>query len=347
MTASYPAASNVFIPNHEASGSLVVDFSRNPKDFAINEYAQIIPTKDNRIAGYYLRMTVEQAGRLVNTDMADLLWPDGAAAPEDNNETESHDFVYFKTKRFKYGFRLGNLTIQQATWDIVAQHGRIAAQRAMTGRTLRLMNLLTTAGNWGTHTSTVNALTGTGNWSAATSANLNIKKSLDRAVELILQDTLGAINLDDLRLVISPGCALRLVETQEIVDIIKQANTGIQYIRNEMAGGTTYFGLPTVLYGLPLVVEKTVRVTSRKGATRASSYVLANDRAVITARPSGLVGVAEAPNFSTAAVFMSEEMTVETKDDTDNRRTSGRVVENFEPALLAPASGYLFTSATS
>ena len=347
MTASYPAVKNVFIPSHEASGSMVVDFSRNVSSFAINQYAQIVPTKDNRIAGYFLRMTIEQAGRIVNEDLNDFHWPDGAAAPEGNDELESHEFAPFLCKRYNYPFRIGDLTIQNASWDIVAKHARIASQRAMTARTVKLLKLLTTAGNWGTHTSSVNGITGTGNFSAATSSNLNIKKTVDYVCDLILKDTLSAIELNDLRMVVSPGAARKMSETQEIVDIIKQANTGIQYIRNELEGGTTYFGLPNQLYGLPLVVEKTVRVTTRKGATTSKAYALGDTNVLITSRPGGLIGTDGAPNFATACIFMQEEMTVEQKNDTDNRRTTGRVVECFDTQLVAPSSGFLLTSATS
>ncbi|MGD9644316.1 MAG: hypothetical protein AB7U73_01300 [Pirellulales bacterium] len=347
MVAAYPAVKNVFIPSHEASGSMVVDFSRNVGDFAINQYAQIVPTKNNRIAGAFLKMTIEQAGRIVNADLSDFHWPDGAAAPEGNDELESHEFAPFVCKRYTYPFRIGDLTIQNASWDIVAKHARIAAQRAMTARTVKLLSILTNASNWGTHTSTVNSITGTGNFSAATSSNLNIKKTVDYVCDLILKDTLSAIALNDLRMVISPGAARKMAETQEIVDLIKQSPQGIQYIRNELEGGTTYFGLPNNIYGLPLIMEKTVRVTTRKGATTSKSYVLGDTNVLITSRPGGLVGTDEAPSFSTACVFMQEEMTVEQKNDTDNRRTTGRVVECFDPQLVAPVSGYLLTSATT
>jgi hypothetical protein len=43
-------------------------------------------------------------------------------------------------------------------------------------------------------------------------------------------------------------------------------------------------------------------------------------------------------------MFAYEEMTVETKNDSDNRRTIGRVVENLVPKVVAPASGVLFTN---
>jgi hypothetical protein len=52
-------------------------------------------------------------------------------------------------------------------------------------------------------------------------------------------------------------------------------------------------------------------------------------------------------SFSTAHVFAHEEMTTETKDDVDNRRTLGRVVENYDVQIVAPATGYVLTAVLS
>jgi hypothetical protein len=42
-------------------------------------------------------------------------------------------------------------------------------------------------------------------------------------------------------------------------------------------------------------------------------------------------------------MFMLEEMTVETRQDPDNRLTKGRVVEDYATVMTAPVSGFLFT----
>jgi len=44
-----------------------------------------------------------------------------------------------------------------------------------------------------------------------------------------------------------------------------------------------------------------------------------------------------------ACLFMSEEMTVETRDDIDNRRLQGRVVEEYDVVLTSTAAGFLLT----
>ena len=116
-------------------------------------------------------------------------------------------------------------------------------------------------------------------------------------------------------------------------------------VRGELTGTNTMYGLPDKLYGFPIVVEKTRKVTTKKGATTSRSQVLAKATPFMCARPGGMVGVADAPNFSTGVVFAYEEMTVETLREASNRRTLGRVVENVVAKVVAPASGVLFQSA--
>ena len=341
----FPSGQNTFIPDHDGSGRLTVDFSRNPKKFAIAEYCQIV--KPKATIGYYLKMTVEEAGRIINSDLADFAWPDGAEAPKSFDGTESFEWLPFRAERYAFDYVLGNLTVEQATWDIKGQHARIKAQQAMTARTQKAVTLLQTSGTWdATHTSAVASISGnTGTWAASTTARQDIKRSLNYAANLILKDTLAAIDVNDLILVMSPETAKSISETQEIVDHIKGSPDALAQVRGELPGKNAIFGLPDKLYGFPVVVEKTVKVTSRKGATKATSYVADSAKPFMVARPGGLEGVADAPNFSTCVLFMYEEMTVEDKNDVDNRRVKGRVVENYDVKVVAPVSGFLFTSA--
>ena len=348
MVAQFPGSHGVFVPSHEATGKLVVDFSRNVKDFAVNQYAQIVSMKE--VVGYYLEMTVEEAGRILNTDLAEFDWPDGMDAPEDVDGTESFQFKNVRTNRKKYGFRLGDLTADQASWDIIAQHGQIKAQQAMTARTQAAITALTTSGSYAAdHTSAVASISGvTGNWAASTTARQDIKRSLNHAAQIIERDTLAAVFPDQLILVINPNTAKAMSVTQEIADYLKGSPEAYAYVKGELAGQNRNvgYGLPPSLYGYPVVIERSYKTTSRKGAsTVAKSAVLADGTAALVARPGGLEGTYGAPSFSTLSIFMQEEMTVETLHDVNNRLTRGRVVENFQALLTAPVSGFLFTSA--
>ena len=100
-------------------------------------------------------------------------------------------------------------------------------------------------------------------------------------------------------------------------------------VRGELPNRNKFYGLPEQLYGIKLVVEATRKVTSKKGASSVTrSQVMPKTTPFLCSRPGGLVGVADAPNFSTLVLFAQEEMTTETLRDNNNRRTTGRVVEN-------------------
>ena len=346
MASAYPSATNTFVPDHAASGKLVVDFARNIKDFAVNQWCQIVPVK--KVIGLFLKMTIEEAGRIQQTDLSNFAWPDGADAPKGDDGAESFEFSTYRSERRAFPVRLGDLTIDQASWNIIAQHASIKARQAMTARTQLAVTQATTSGNYdASHYIDIESITGnSGSWIESTSARQDIKRSLNVAALQILADTLNGIRMDDLIVVISPTLARQMAECQEIVDYLKHSPAALAQVRGELPGGNVMFGLPDKLYGFPIVVEATHKVTSKKGATRAVSEVLSESTPFMCARPGGLVGVADSPNFSTHCIFAAEEMTVETLKDVSNRYQCIRVVENIVAKTVAPVSGVLFYNAT-
>jgi len=342
-----PTQGNVVVKSLEASGKLFVDYARDMKNWAVNKYVQIAPVK--KTSGLYTRMTIEEAGRILYADGRNFEWYDGSPAPTGAEGLESFEFETFYTKRRAFAMRLGDLTIDMADWQILEQNMRIKAQQAMTFRTQLALTALTTAANYAnysgdvSHYIDVTAVSGaSGNWADSTTARGDIQRSIEAACEQILDDTLNGISLDDLVLVISSGLAAALTRSQEIKDYIKGSPDALAQVRGELPGGNVHYGLPAKLYGVPLVVEATRKVTSKKGATRAVSPVLANATPFLIARPGSLESTATGPNFSTCVLFAQEEMTVETIRIPIDRLTYGRVVENLAAYVVAPASGVLF-----
>jgi hypothetical protein len=329
MAAAYPSQGNVVVKSMEASGKLLVDFARDPKKFDVLKYAQIVPVK--KTSGLYLKMTVEEAGRILYNDGRNFVWYDGQPAPEGNDGTESFEYESFYTKRYAYPTILGDLTVDMADWNILAQMMSIKARQAMTMRTQLAITALTTSSNYdASHYIDVTAISGSsGSWIDSTTARQDIKRSIITGMEKILDDTLAAIDLDDLLLVINSTLAGGLIQCQEIVDYIKGSPDALAQIRGELPGKNAIYGLPDKLYGVPLVVEKTRKVTSKKGATRAVSSVLPTATPFLCSRPGGLKGTENGPNFSTCVIFCEEEMTVEQIRQPEHRRVLGRVVENL------------------
>lgn len=346
MAATLPSYANVFIPDHAASGKLVADYGRNPGAFPLNQYCQIVPVE--KIAGYYLEMTVEEAGRILSATVDDFVWHDGQPAPEGNDGTEAHNWMPFRTVRRAFRFHIGQLTADQASWDIVAQHAAIKTRQAMTARTQLAVTALVTTGNYPSgHVMDVTAIPGaTGNWAESTTARSDIKRSIATGIEKILDATLNGVSPDDLVLVMSSAAAKEIAVCQEIVDYIKGSPDALAQIRGEIPGGYVHYGLPNRLHGVKLVIEDTRKVTSKKGAARAVSPVLAASYAVLLSRPGGLVGTGVGPNFSSIVWFAKEELNVEKLDDRNNRRVLGRVVDDGAATMVGKAASVLFTSIT-
>lgn len=348
MSAAYPSGSNTFVKDHQATGGLVVDFSRNVEDFALNRYVQIRPVRKE--SGYYLEMTVEEAGRVLHSDLADFVWPDGQDRPSHPDGTESFRFREYRTERFDYGFVLGDKAIDQADWDVLESHGRIKAQQAMTARTQRAVAAMTNAAAYdASHVADVADIDGaTGAWSDSTVETQDVRRSLAFAASLIRMDTLGVVKTRDLRLVLGPDVARKIALAPEIVEYVAHSERATAQVRGLAPGRNADYGLPDYLYGVEVVVEDAVKVTSRKGAASVQrTYLMPDDVAVLVSRPGDLVSPGGGPTFSTLMLLAYEEMAVETLYDQRNRRTEGHVVDDLALVMTAPATGFLFQGVTT
>jgi len=337
----YPGGSNTYVKNHEATGNLVVEYSRNPDDFMVNKYIQITDVKKD--SGYFLSITPEEAARVLSANLDEFVWPDGAPRPQRNSGTETFNFTDYHTERYDYDFTLGDKSAQQADWDIVQTHTAIKAQQAMTARTVAVHGLLSTDATWPTgHRSTVATIPGnTGNWEQSTVVRQDIKRSISYAIEVIMLATLSMVRRKDLILVLGPDVAHRMSESQEIVDHIK----GSPDAYNQVVGNAGKWGeyqLPDKIYGVQVVVEDATRVTNKRGAARATSWVANGSNAYLLARPGQLVSPGGGPSWSTVHLFIKEDMSVETRRNEDDRRTEGHVVDDFDVVATAPSSGFNF-----
>lgn len=353
-TAVYPGGSNTYVRDHKATGNLVVSFSRNPSKFPFARYAQY--RKVEKDSGFYLRVTAENAARIVGSNLNEFVWPDGADAPRRNSGTESFAFVDYRTQRYSYDFTLGYKSREQAGWDIQAMESDFHVHQAMTGRGTSIGSVLETTGNWdATHILDVDdggtdvpGNTSGQSWELSTSQRQDIKRSLNVGRQIIHTHTLGVVQTPDLQLVMNPVTAQRLGESQEIIDFVKQAPDSWKMIQGDLAGLNSQWGMPDRLYGIPVVVDDTVVVTTARGATTPTyGYTISDGNVFLISRPGGLApNAVTGPSFSTLMGFFYEELTVETKDDPDNRRTNGRVVDDFQFVMTAPSSGVFFRGCT-
>jgi hypothetical protein len=344
MAAAFPSGTNTFIPSFEASGMLQVAYSRNPKSFRLNQWCQIVPVKKGQ--GYYLAITAEEADRIINTNNSDFVWGDGESAPDGNDNLESFQFLPFFTQRYAFPFTIGDKAVDQADFKLLAAHAGIAAQKAMTARAVRAITVATTTGNYDTgHTATATALAG-GLVDAGTPTTPYLKKALAAMAIKINQDTIGVVSPDQLIVVFNPNTADKIARSQEIHIFLQ----GSYWVREEIEKGigpNAQFGLPSQIYGYKVVVEDTVKNTAKKGVAKANAYAFPDQQIIMVSRVGGLEGTYGSPSFSTITQFTYEDMTVESMDDRNNRRTMGRVVDDTDVRVTASAAGYVLTAATS
>jgi hypothetical protein len=339
---------STYIPstNDLATGALQVEFTRSVNTFPLTRYAQIVPV--SKMTGFYLRQDATDNVRV--TDQNEFIWPLGNDRP--TGKQNAFDFFQYTTQRFAFPFYIPQETTQQAAWDVVAQHARSRAQLAMTRRAMSAATALSTAGNWGTNYTTAagsngpagSGWTATGSWDGSTVANKYIQKSIQQAMQIVGRTTGGAVSPSNLILVISPNVATKVAQSPEVQEFTKYNPSSPSFLQ----GSDTYsrWGIPPTLFGLAdVVVDDSVKVTSKKGASSTTyDYVLGNG-AYFVSRPGGLVGVEGANSFSTVQIFAYEDMTVEQFNDPMNRRIEGRVIDNSTTEIVAPVSGFAVLNA--
>lgn len=349
-TSSLPGPSNVYIPNAADSGNLFVDFSRNTNDFALLRYTQVVSVQHTK--GVWWQMGLDERARITDNNGARFVWADGEDRPIPEDNSEFFAMKAFNCIRRSYASKIGKMTSEQAAWDERDRRSRTLAQQAMTYRTVNVINMLTTTGNWdASHVldlsqsgNTIQGQAIVGNFAASTSARLTIRKVLNGIKSKILQDTRAAVKSKELLLIMNPDTASAISVTQEIVELIKESTVGLKYLKADEDFPKDNFGLPPRLYGVETLIEETVQVTSVRGlVTQSSNYVLPFGTVIVLHRPNTLEGVEGGRSFSTATIhiYREDDMAVEADDVRWDRVTNIAVTDNFDTNMTAPVSGFL------
>lgn len=367
-----PGPTNTYVPSLDATGQ-IIQFVRDPKRFRVNNYIAYRPAK--QMVGLYMVYDRDNPARVVTE--AEYQWADGEPRPDGYNNLDGFDLREYRTKRYDIPFTVGNLTREQASWDIVASQAAGRLMQYMTLQTWLITQTLENTANWtltsGNHFADCNTLNGgAGYWDTGDTASNPIQKTLYAALDAIMLDTNATVTMDDLRLIIGVRAARQMRTSREITDYIKQSPQALAQVRGELPNPNVEFGLPAKLFGFEVMVESAVRVSSRKTATGFNTgtrnYIKDPTSAIILSKQDGLPGdqvnaTMPTPNFSTFQVFYydgpnsqnnnsdadgpSGLYTVETFEDTRNKRLDGHVVTNFDRRLVAPESGYLITGILS
>lgn len=342
-----PGYQTGFVPDLDATGKLQVAFSRNPNEFALPKYAKYDAVKKS--TGLFCRFGREEMARMLDADMKEYVWADGADRPK-GASLENFRFEQYSAQRFDFPEMIGDLAADEAAVNLDQANKQFQLQKAMTYRTAKVVDVLSTVGNWETgHYAYITALgLGSNSWEASTTSDLTILESLQYAILAITKATVGKVNeskVNDMLLVANPNTWSKIAKAQELRDYVKQQPSAPQIVEGSKWGLST-LGMPDKLYGIDVVYENAVKVTNQKGGTRAADFVMADGDVFLLCRPGTVDSSTGGGAFSTLHLFFKEEFTVENKADVWNRRREQHVVDHYDVALLAPVTGFWFRGVT-
>lgn len=325
------------------NGQILIDYSRKVGDFAVNEIVHLIPV-DKEI-DYYAKFDPSAQSRTLDRNLR--LWKDGQPRPISDSGKQSHDFVKYATERQNETLPFGNNLTAQSEWDVIKQHSNVLAVRGMTMRTIDVYTILSTSGNYlSGHTDTATNLAG-GKLDVATSANNYIQKAFNGAANQIHKATHGVVGKESLTAIMSPTVAYKLAQTAEVREVYIQSQFADGMLQGNAQWSTNY-GLPPKLYGINILVDPTIEVTSKPNlaGTTTKDYVDFLDEIAIVAKKGDLVATSDfATTFATIGLFVykPEEMLLEVLDDPLNKRKLVSYTDNYDTQMIAPQTAYLIT----
>ncbi len=340
-----PGSRNAYIP--ALNGKLIVDYSRNPKDYAINQVAQIIPV--DKQEGYWAKFDPTAHNRILGRE--NRIWYDGQPRPISEGGKQKHDFVRYRTERYTDTEPFGYLTLEQAEWDVIKQHSNVLASRAMTFRSLEGYRVLADTNNYpAAHTATATALGG-GTWASATSANNYIQKSINAASRQILKATNSVVGKEALTMIMSPVVANAIAERPEIREAFIQSQFAESLIQGNGSFNINY-GLPPVLYGVKVLVDPLLETTTNENVsgTATTDFAYWNNAVMIVARRGDLTNTGDLGTvFSTLGFFIYKngEMDLEVFDDPVHKRKIVAMDDHFDTKVIAPLTAYQITAVLS
>lgn len=325
---------------------LIVGYGRNANDFAVNKLTKLHLV--DRQIGRFPKLRPQEAARLL--DPAFRRWADGGNRPVSDFNKDVWDWISYETVRYAEAIPLGYLGVEQADFPVIEAQAQSLAMRAMLARSIDMWTILTTGGTYLSGLTDTATNWGGGAWSAATTANRYIQKGIAAIVTAIEKATNGAVSYDSLTMVMSPTVAYKVAASQEVAEGLIQS----PFAREQLEGAKWHlnYGLPAKLYGVNVVVDNAVKVTTgpNSAGTATAAYTGSATDVYFVARPGELVNnTGVASDFCSIAnfVFKGEEMVSEVIDDPFNARKVVSVKDNYQMKVLAQETLARVTAAVS
>lgn len=349
---------NGYIPSWEATGQ-IIKFMRSPDAFPINNYIAFRPA--TKMQGVYIEINSKNAIRVGND--TDYMWPDGAERPIGRDNRLEFQFKPYRCERQNFAADpIGDLTVQQSDWPVMATRAEQSATQGMTLLTKKCVNYLDNSSNWGSNVATATALGG-GFIGAGTSTNPILRKLFGDVVRRIKLGTNATMGRAQISCVLDPVQALAIASSAEFHDYLKGSPDAKAQVEGRQPNYNIDYQLPEVLYGVKIVVEDTVIENAKVGATSSTAFVKDSNKMFFTYKVDGIKGdfvgetQKQTANFSTFQLFYcgksgtKEDGTglveVQYYYDVRNERTMIDVVMSTDPRMVAVETGFMVTNTLS
>lgn len=336
-----PGPNNTFVP--AATTGLILSHSRNVDKFAFLDYVKYQQV-DKRL-GYYKMYRAENNARVSQDMGARFSFEPGMPRPTGFDQPESFRYNPYQTYRHSPAYGLDQESVDQADDDQLAKARADIAQLLMTLRGVQIATALVNAdyAEFGT-TATASSLGG-GYLDAATAEAPYISKAISNSLNAIHLATTGAVEWDDFRLVMNPNTAIKLGHSQEMHAVFKQSVYTQAMTAREKKLFSKY-GLPLEIAGIKPVVDDTVRITSKDGAsTTVRGYTIPDNAMFVVSRPGGIdQGMGSVARSTVTMFWYKDEMTVEEYHDTINRRYVGNVTQDVDIQVTDARTAFKITN---
>lgn len=338
---------------------LLVNYARNPAEYAVNQYITISTVK--KIQGIYPKFFAPDQIRLPSQTGDDMIWEDGTPIDLTKvaaGKSRRTHIKYFLT-RYKREDTIGYHTIEQSEYDERRLRLNDLTNQLMTLRTLNVLTQIFLTTNWPTaNVATATAwgnFVGTGGaWNAGTLTAPYLKLGLTGIRSQIVLGTNGKVKLKDLILGFDPLTAGKIAASQEVHTYLAQQSRSLAVLRGQDPDSNEDWMLPNPCYGYKVIIEATPAVIGPQVAGTVDAQVYAmtqisSNAAFVVARPGGIDSGMGSAAFSTVHVLekSGEAMKPFVKDMGEEQMLHYcRVSDMYVPIVAAPESGALVTSVT-
>ncbi len=331
--------------------NLHVGFSRNAKKFAVPNICRIRPVK--KPTGQYLFHNPLDYQRFTNgsTNPSDpFLWAPGNRRPDLGGAQLGFEFRPYICKQYSYKTTLSWEADQVADFPFLKSETENLAALAMADRLREVTQLISTSGNYASGNTDTATNWGGGFFSAGTETNPIIKKALLKITQLLNLKSNGAVSMDNLVFVVNPTTAYQMATAQEMHTLFVRSQFAKDLVSrpNAINSNATQFGLPTDLYGIPVVVlDSSWNATLKGSSGDARSYIFPDNFAAVVCVSGNSDAAEGSTDVSSAGLFLYEDMTIDSQTDTFHRLIEIAVTDNRQAIMTSNISGALITNVLS